>query len=49
MEPNKQGMHDALEVDIENGACAEEATRAEAGTAEYLIELEGRRSVKVKS
>ena len=49
MEPSKQGIHDALEVDIENGACAEEATRAEAGTAEYLIELEGRRSVKVKS
>ncbi|XP_048528161.1 ureide permease 1-like [Triticum urartu] len=47
MEPSKQGIHDALEVDIENGACAEEVTRAEAGTAEYLIELEGRRSVKV--
>ncbi|XBH89251.1 hypothetical protein VPH35_081193 [Triticum aestivum] len=43
----KLSIHDALEVDIENGACAEEVTRAEAGTAEYLIELEGRRSVKV--
>ena len=47
MKPSKQGIHDALEVDIENGACAEEATRAEAGTAEYLIELEERRSIKV--
>ncbi|XBH90405.1 hypothetical protein VPH35_082085 [Triticum aestivum] len=33
--------------DIENGASAEDATRAKAGTAEYLIELEGRRSIKV--
>ncbi|KAM0919069.1 hypothetical protein ACQ4PT_008473 [Festuca glaucescens] len=30
-----------------NGASADYATKAEAGTAEYLIELEGRRSIKV--
>ncbi|KAI4988389.1 hypothetical protein ZWY2020_030019 [Hordeum vulgare] len=47
MEPSKQGIYGALDEDIENGAFAEEATRAEAGTAEYLIELEERRSVKV--
>ncbi|XP_048574633.1 ureide permease 1-like isoform X2 [Triticum urartu] len=46
MEPSTQVIYDALE-DIENGASAEDATRAKAGTAEYLIELEGRRSIKV--
>ncbi|KAI4992106.1 ureide permease 1-like isoform X1 [Hordeum vulgare subsp. vulgare] len=33
--------------DMENGASAEYSTKAEAGTAEYLIELEERRSIKV--
>ncbi|KAM0884862.1 hypothetical protein ACQ4PT_030723 [Festuca glaucescens] len=34
-------------VDIEKGASTEYATRAEAGTVEYLVELEQRRSIKV--
>uniref|UniRef100_A0ACD5UGS6 Uncharacterized protein n=1 Tax=Avena sativa TaxID=4498 RepID=A0ACD5UGS6_AVESA len=33
--------------DMENGASADYATKAEAGTAEYLIELEEKRSIKV--
>lgn len=34
--------------DLENGASGtKEVTKAEAGTAEYLIELEERRSIKV--
>jgi hypothetical protein len=33
--------------DMEGGASADYATKAEAGTAEYLIELEKRRSIKV--
>jgi hypothetical protein len=32
---------------MEGGASADYATKAEAGTAEYLIELEERRSIKV--
>jgi hypothetical protein len=39
-------ISDVLE-DIESGASAEYATRAEVGTVEYLIELEQRRSIKV--
>uniref|UniRef100_A0A8I6XPT9 Uncharacterized protein n=1 Tax=Hordeum vulgare subsp. vulgare TaxID=112509 RepID=A0A8I6XPT9_HORVV len=33
--------------DKENGASAQDATGAEARTAKYIVELEGRRSVKV--
>jgi hypothetical protein len=33
--------------DMEGGASADYDTKAEAGTAEYLIELEERRSIKV--
>ncbi|XBI79585.1 hypothetical protein VPH35_089000 [Triticum aestivum] len=44
---NAADNEEKLIVDIENGASAEDATRAEAGTAKYLIELEGRRSIKV--
>ncbi|XP_051199538.1 ureide permease 1 isoform X2 [Lolium perenne] len=33
--------------DLEDGASADYATKAEAGTADYLIELEERRSIKV--
>jgi len=34
-------------MDLENPSGTKHVTRAEAGTAEYLIELEERRSIKV--
>ncbi|XP_047048129.1 ureide permease 1-like [Lolium rigidum] len=46
-EPSSQLIDKDVLVDIENGASTEYATRAEAGTVEYLVELEQRRSIKV--
>ena len=46
-ERGKQVIDKDAPKDMENGASAECDTKAEAGTAEYLIELEERRSIKV--
>nr|XP_051191289.1 ureide permease 1-like [Lolium perenne] len=46
-EPSSQLIDKDVLVDIEKGAYTEYATRAEAGTVEYLVELEQRRSIKV--
>ncbi|KAK1627887.1 hypothetical protein QYE76_002524 [Lolium multiflorum] len=46
-EPSSQLIDKDVLVDIEKGASTEYATRAEAGTVEYLVELEQRRSIKV--
>ncbi|KQJ86630.1 ureide permease 1 isoform X1 [Brachypodium distachyon] len=48
MEPSKQVIDKDAPKDMENGASPTKyATKAEAGTAEYLIELEEQRSIKV--
>ncbi|KAL6644001.1 hypothetical protein ACP70R_018767 [Stipagrostis hirtigluma subsp. patula] len=46
VEPNKEALDKDAPKDLENGASAD-PPKAEAGTAEYLIELEERRSIKV--
>ncbi|XP_066354207.1 ureide permease 1-like isoform X1 [Miscanthus floridulus] len=47
-EPSKQVLDKDAPKDLENGASGtKQADKAEAGTAEYLIELEERRSIKV--
>ncbi|TVU50128.1 hypothetical protein EJB05_01485 [Eragrostis curvula] len=48
VEPNKESLNKDAPKDLENGDSAtKNPTKAEAGTAEYLIELEERRSIKV--
>ncbi|XP_015619378.2 ureide permease 2 isoform X2 [Oryza sativa Japonica Group] len=48
VEPNKEVIEKDAPKDLENGASATKyVAKAEAGTAEYLIELEERRSIKV--
>ncbi|KAL6622780.1 hypothetical protein ACP70R_032659 [Stipagrostis hirtigluma subsp. patula] len=48
VEPNKEALDKDAPKDLENGAsAANHPPKAEAGTAEYLIELEERRSIKV--